>query len=351
MTASESGHAPVVQGSSGSASFMNATEDSEYEFEYDENETEDFYFTIDVSNGQSQGPNDQGTNKGNTSIEPKDKMQILDLHSDNPLIKYGNSFYSCHWSTDLGTQFYISHTGLTADPLRQGHVLDVVGISRAKLTGTPVTLHGRRLNTTKSNSGASADNAAALDRDQDGETTVIDYTPGGKPLSKNIARLTKLREKAREPTRKAQASFLEKLAIIKHKRGEKDNVPADGIDGLTGTKRKSPADALEDTSGLGGNKRVPSAYSASGINGAAATAPVSGLNTNSEMAAGALSNGDGPLQSQAPTQQAEHVNESTDAGATVVSQAATAMESGQPTEAGQGEVMNQQAATHSEAPG
>ena len=92
-------------------------------------------------------------------------MQVLDLHSENPLVKLGESFYSCHWSTDLGTQFYVTKSGVVEEPLRRGHVLDVLGVSRARLTGRPVTLHRRRPDVAEQSVGSSAVNAIALDED------------------------------------------------------------------------------------------------------------------------------------------------------------------------------------------
>ena len=223
-----------------------ATSDSDYEYEYTD-ETENFYFTLDVTKHQSQAAPKTNQNtmsrtpKGKQSAQPTrtDSLQVLDLHSENPLVKLGSSFYSCHWSTDLGTQFYVTKPGVVEEPLRRGYVLDVLGLSRARLTGTPVTLHQRRPNASEKPVGSSTGNAILLDIDDD-EQASAGASPGSTPttqqppMHKNISRLATTRQNARDPLVRAQASFLERLAIIKRQKGETDVVPGHGIEELTG---------------------------------------------------------------------------------------------------------------------
>lgn len=248
------------------------TSDSDYEYEYAD-ETEVFYFTLDVTKHQSQtilNPTQSTNNKkskGKQPAPPTDSLQILDLHSENPLIKLGDSTYSCHWSTDLGTQFYVSNPGVVEEPLRRGYVLDVLGISRARLTGNSVTLHRRRPDAAEKAVGSSAVNAVVLESDDDqaNADAAPVSTPNAKqlPMNKSISRLATARQNARDPLAKAQASFLERLAIIKHKKGERDTVPIHGVEQLTGTsqgtgqiatistsngKRKSVSDDMPDRS-------------------------------------------------------------------------------------------------------
>jgi hypothetical protein len=264
---------------------MNSTD--EWEYEYDENETEDFYFTLDVTTLQSRyGSKATHIGKGKAPAQPNDQLQVVDLQSDNPLIKLGECFYSCHWSTDLGTQFYLAKPGIDEKPLRRGHVLDLIGISRARLTGEPVTLHRRRPDATEKSAGSTTSSAIVLDDDEDAASGVS--TPTAMPtsldrsLNKNINRLATARQNARDPLVKAQASFLEHLAIIKHRKGEKDAIPVFGVDDLTTStrsatnaatssgKRKSVSnDALDSpvASNSGKKQHVLVSYGASAFNG------------------------------------------------------------------------------------
>jgi hypothetical protein len=240
------------------------TSDSDYEYEYAD-ETEDFYFTLDVTKHQSQTiskPNQNtqnGKSKGKQSAQPTDRLQVLDLHSENPLIKLGDSFYSCHWSTDLGTQFHVTKSGVVEEPLRRGYVLDVLGISRARLTCNPVTLHRHRPDAAEKGVGSSAVNAVVLDSDdeQANAGAVPVNTPNAQqhPMKKSISRLAAARQNARDPLVKAQASFLERLAIIKHQRGETDAVPVHGVEELTGP-RQDARNAATTTTSNGKRKSV-----------------------------------------------------------------------------------------------
>ena len=228
-------------GNSLGASGINTTD--EWEYEYDDEETEDFYFTLDVTTLQSQSSsNATHIGKGKAPARPNDQLQVLDLHSDSPLIKLGDCFYSCHWSTDLGTQFYVANPGIDEKPLRRGHVLDVIGISRARLTGEPVTLHRRRPDAPEKAVGSTTADAIVLDNEEDVASNVSTPTPVptslDHSLNKNINRLATARQNARDPVVKAQASFLERLAIIKQKKGEKDAVPIFGVDDLSAPIRR-----------------------------------------------------------------------------------------------------------------
>lgn len=284
MGATRAGHISATTGSAPTASGTTATD--EWEYEYDENETEYLYFTLDVTTLQSQsGLKTTHINKGKTATQPPDQLQVLDLHSDNPLIKLGECFYSCNWSTDLSTQFYVAKPGIDENPLRPGHVLDVIGTSRVRLTGDPVTLHRRRPDAPEKAVGSTTADAIALD--DAGDVTSTNSTPTAisttedRVMRKNIKRLATARQNARDPLVKAQASFLERLAIIKHKKGEKDAVPVYGVDTVSASsargtnvstsngKRKSvPNDVLDSPVASNSTKKLIVAlpHGASGLN-------------------------------------------------------------------------------------
>ena len=141
---------------------------SECEYEYDATETEDLYFTLDLTSHVPapfkkpvQRPrNGKGTlqeidKRGNaepTTAQtaapppppaPPGKLQVLDLHSKNPLIAYNNAFYSCYWVSGLGSHMYLSAKGVAEKPLRSLRAFDLVGTSAAILVAKPATLHRR----------------------------------------------------------------------------------------------------------------------------------------------------------------------------------------------------------------
>lgn len=149
--------------------------ESEWEYEYDEDETEDLYFTLDLTNHVPapfkkpiQRPrNGKGTlrdidkrsnaeaaaEKNGAQVEPPGRLQVLDLHSKNPLIAYNNAFYSCYWVSDLGTQMYFSEKGVAKNPLRSLRACDLVGTSGARLVAKPATLHRRATASSDDDSG------------------------------------------------------------------------------------------------------------------------------------------------------------------------------------------------------
>lgn len=78
-----------------------------------------------------------------TSEQPRGSVQILDLHSKNPLISYMGQVYSCAWGRTVGTDIVLAKSGTldeTFEPVHQGEGFDVVSVSRTKLVGKPVTL-------------------------------------------------------------------------------------------------------------------------------------------------------------------------------------------------------------------
>ncbi|OTB09188.1 hypothetical protein M426DRAFT_316479 [Hypoxylon sp. CI-4A] len=126
-------------------------DESEWEYEYSTTETETFYVTLDLSKvdftsrdpiytpggGEKDGaklylnkqssPNNSDDNsddeegEGPRNREPKQprareptddaddhQVQILELHSDNPIISYKGRVYSGQWSENVGTEFLLT---------------------------------------------------------------------------------------------------------------------------------------------------------------------------------------------------------------------------------------------------
>jgi hypothetical protein len=211
--------------------------DDDYEYELDEQRTESYYFTLDLSSHDDRAASKADHGQGGVPGQ----LQILDLHTENPLVKLDEKFYSCNWSTDLGTQVYVARSGVAQEPQRPGHVVDVVGLSRTRLVGQPAILHQRQRDNDAPVEGVTAENAIPVEKDRghflEDATDAANAAP---TTARQVARFAAVREKATDPAQKAQASFLERLSSIKQKRGESDIVPFYGI-----KKYKAPANKNE----------------------------------------------------------------------------------------------------------
>ncbi|KAE8375778.1 hypothetical protein BDV26DRAFT_294690 [Aspergillus bertholletiae] len=114
-------------------------ESSDYEYEYDENETENFYLNLDLTSSHGpirpsrrradlaadassaaapSGPSVVSThrprNDENESAlastecdtSPPDGLQILGLHTSNPVVSYQNQIFNCSWADQIGTELH-----------------------------------------------------------------------------------------------------------------------------------------------------------------------------------------------------------------------------------------------------
>lgn len=144
--------------------------------------------------------------------EPIDRIQILDLHTQNPLISYQNQMYSCEWTSTLGTDLLLT-TPSPDSPhptLREKPNVSLLATSSIKLMGRPAQIAARH-NTEEDghHSTPAAENSTALTKPASPEKA----PPVKIPLGATPSR-----------ARQKQASFLERLIAIKAKKGEKDNV-------------------------------------------------------------------------------------------------------------------------------
>lgn len=229
--------------------------DTDWEYEYDEAETEDFYITLDLTthvppvfaydkasktNKTLRGSNKSlanaiGTTPAQSSIQldndsatslphasASDQMQLIDLQSKNPLLSYNNTLYSCQWATDVGTSLYLTQPAADSDPnhppLRSLPTLDLLATSRARLVATPATILPR----TSPLPAVSALGPVAHHESfttQEGDK--IHHTDGqgfriDLPTTASASKV-------------AQARFLERLSAIKAKKGDQDAVPITNI--------------------------------------------------------------------------------------------------------------------------
>ncbi|KAF1925770.1 uncharacterized protein M421DRAFT_7543 [Didymella exigua CBS 183.55] len=150
---------------------MGASADEDWEYEYDEVETDDFYIPIDLSNvpkGQKHVDSDRrtghptllksrlralnaqrGQQKDAPTIENArinangeeattlGEAQIIGLHTENPLVMYNGQLLSLQWASTIGTDMYFAKPDADTDsgekPLRSLPNVDLLAMSSAKL--------------------------------------------------------------------------------------------------------------------------------------------------------------------------------------------------------------------------
>ncbi|RAK75150.1 TFIIIC subunit 6 family protein, partial [Aspergillus fijiensis CBS 313.89] len=219
--------------------------DSDYEYEYHPTETETVYLTLDLTSlhGPLRPPrrrqpsataassasatatniSDEPDAAEFTHVEsPSDGLQILGLHTPNPIISYQNQIFSGTWADQLGTDLifarpdegggggaeeqpgetapydpYGTHRTEQPDtPLRHGHTYDLLAAPSIKIIGRKANL-------------ISASQSSASD-----------YPPAGLTPPVSTTGII------RAPNHPAsnQMRFLERLASLKRSKGETDTV-------------------------------------------------------------------------------------------------------------------------------
>lgn len=151
---------------------MSASADDEWEYEYDEVETEDFYIPIDLSNvpsgrkhvdserrtghptllksrlralnaqrsqQQQDAPTAEhgGDNANGEEAATFGEAQIIGLHTENPLVMYNGQLLSLQWASTIGTDMFFAKPDAAAEsasqPLRSLPDVDLLATSSAKL--------------------------------------------------------------------------------------------------------------------------------------------------------------------------------------------------------------------------
>ncbi|KAJ5150929.1 uncharacterized protein N7482_010181 [Penicillium canariense] len=229
---------------------MDAEED-EWEYEYHESETESFYLNLDLSSihGPMRPPRRRQQQEGITSphqeedlpatgdpheasaaseaftplesTEPEtlssERIQILGLHTCNPIVSYYNQIFSCSWADQIGTELIFSHPDTHPDtdtdtdhpdthPLLQGPSFELLAANSVKLLG-------RKANITSSSGSGLADPTTS--------TSAVTPVPTDNTLSSQPGAASVPR-RAAQPSH--QSHFLARLQSIKAAKGETDTV-------------------------------------------------------------------------------------------------------------------------------
>lgn len=144
---------------------------------------------------------------------PNERIQILDLHTSNPIISYHNQMFSCSWADQIGTELLFASPDAETDPgnhfpqpLHRGPSYELVAANSVKILGRKAQL------------APSAGPAQAQSPAEGPSTTSSTVDPatsqGAEPLG--VPR--------RPAAPSHQAQFLHRLQQIKNARGEGDTV-------------------------------------------------------------------------------------------------------------------------------
>lgn len=187
-----------------------------------------------------------------------DHIQILELHSRNPLISYQSQLYSCEWTSTLGTDVLLAanqtdrlgtrgggQEAESAEALRSFPGVDLVATSRIKLTARPVQAAPHPREPIAAATTAIATITATAPPTAPLTTTTMMPSKLAEPMSLTTqtsdsslpnpvpviataggpTTLIQLPvEESATPQRQNQAAFLSRLMNIKRAKGEADEV-------------------------------------------------------------------------------------------------------------------------------
>jgi hypothetical protein len=205
---------------------MDNMDTDEWEYEYDPNETEDFYITLDLTTyvpdalairpkaktAREADPHNVDNHQpgSDAASVSAGSLQISDLHTGSPSIQFNGRNYNGSWSTDYGSQLFIAESGTIPRPVLAGNVLDIVGASRTRIIATPAKLRNKYNSHARNEvpNAAGSTSVSTLPNDTVSQPAANEATKNDQSSSGAQA-----------------ASFLQRLTQIKKRKGEKDPVP------------------------------------------------------------------------------------------------------------------------------
>ena len=139
-------------------------------------------------------------------LDLQDRVQIMDLHSRNPIISYRNQIFSCSWADLIGTEllFALPEERPDLPLLRRDKDFDLISASRVKILGQKANL------ISSSRTKANQVRTEPVSNDQ-------------SPTAGSAGCPTSIPQKSGHLTN--QARFLERLMNAKRAKGEQDIVP------------------------------------------------------------------------------------------------------------------------------
>ncbi|KAF9733295.1 hypothetical protein PMIN06_007496 [Paraphaeosphaeria minitans] len=271
---------------------MAQAEDDEWEYEYDDNETEDVYIPIDLANVPSvQGALGLGgsTQRGHPTLlatklraitserreaesnlvvqnaedvgESFGKIQIIGLHTENPLIMYNDQLLSCEWNKTIGTDLIFAKPGTVVEEegeaLRSLPSVDLVAMGSAKLVARVARMRPRDDLLDEDPKLGDQSSAEAMETAGAGELVAASGT--ADEVVPALATATEAHSTA-EPevltTKPAPSSFLGQLNALKARRGETSRLVLSNAPGgsrlVAAEEGATTADTSNEDTAMGG---------------------------------------------------------------------------------------------------
>ena len=179
-------------------------------------------------------PNDEGSDN---------RIQILDLHTENPIIAYQNQLFSCKWTSTIGTDLLLSAPDPDSDfpKLKEEQGFDVLAATGIKIVGQAAQLIPRQNDPADRSTEIPGQVSSSKTAKQRGQSE----RPTGPAHSELRPDSSKLRQ--------SQAQFLDELIAAKTERGEKDTVNLHArktipVPGLKGKQREKASKQQNESS-------------------------------------------------------------------------------------------------------
>jgi hypothetical protein len=226
-------------------------EENEYEYVYSNDETDTCLIQLDLSTlndsrherlkgrdkanarqskaaaaAQSDGETDDiDADEDSNSAQPTatakptstPSLQILDLHTQNPIVAHRGAFYSCAWHDLLGTDMFFAPPHqpaleATHTPLRKTNNYNLLGTSRIRLVGRRAKVSTKR---TAASIGTAANKKARLEgvaREASERNNELEHEADA--------------EDPRTAAVRAQTDFLERLRLVQETRQARETARA-----------------------------------------------------------------------------------------------------------------------------
>ena len=173
----------------------------------------------------------------------QDRIQILDLHTSNPVISYQNQIYSCQWTDTIGTDILLTppDSAIPIPPQHKYPGFAIQGMTRVKLVGQPVQLIPR-VETRGANKPVPPEEISAIGTPTIPPSAESSSTPTRTfpPQSQQFHPRTRIPINPSDSrSRQNQARFLELLMEAKASKGETDSVTVYSKRRNTGTGWRS----------------------------------------------------------------------------------------------------------------
>ena len=148
--------------------------------------------------------------------EFEDRIQILDLHTKNPVISYRNQIFSCQWTSTIGTDLLLTppESENSLPKLLEGDGFDILATTNIKIVGQPVDLVPRYDAVVSEPAEAPARAVPAQPETKNTNAEPAGEAPIRIPVGPESGR-----------ARQNQARFLERLMAAKSAKGDTDTIP------------------------------------------------------------------------------------------------------------------------------